>query len=83
MNRHPSLARLRDPGVCSQVAPEEWQLGVIFDNDGNLTSAIDNLRALALGQAGGYSHQQIIAWMHRRTLTLDAAADALARAAAG
>lgn len=77
IDKHPSLARLRDPGVFSRVAPDEWQLGVIFDKDDGLTLASDNLRALALEQAGEYSHQQIIAWMHRHTLTLDAAADAL------
>ena len=52
IDKHPSLARLRDPGVFSRVTPDEWQLGVIFDNDDDLALAGDNLRALALEQAG-------------------------------
>lgn len=39
--------------------------------------ASDNLRALAVEQGGGCSHQQLIAWMHRHGLSLDQAAQAL------
>jgi hypothetical protein len=74
---HPSLARLRNPKVFSKVALDEWRRGVIFANDDDLTLASDNLRSLALQQAGEYSHQHVIVWMHQNGLTLDGAAQAL------
>jgi hypothetical protein len=49
----------------------------VFAGDDDLTLASDNLRALILEQAGEYSHQQVIAWMARHGLSLDAAAEAL------
>lgn len=75
--RHPTLARLRDDKVFSQVALDEWHRGVVFAGDDDLSLASDNLRALILEQAGEYSHQQIIVWMARHGLSLDAAAEAL------
>jgi hypothetical protein len=75
--RHPTLARLRSAKVFSSVAIDEWQRGVVFANDDDLSLASDNLRALALEQAGEYSHQTVIVWMHKHELTLDDAAQAL------
>ncbi|WP_256775437.1 MULTISPECIES: DUF2442 domain-containing protein [unclassified Stenotrophomonas] len=75
--KHPSLARLADPGVFRAVAPDEWNRGVIFADDDDLTLASDNLRAMAIEQTGEYSHQQVVAWMHHHGLSLDTAADAL------
>jgi hypothetical protein len=75
--KHPVLARMSDRKVFAKVAPDEWARGVIFAGDDDLTLASDNLRALALEQAGEYSHQHVIAWMHHNGLTLDAAAQAL------
>ncbi len=75
--RHPTLARLRNDKVFAQVAPDEWSRGVMFADDDVLSLASDNLRVLILEQAGEYSHQQIIAWMARHGLSLDAAAEAL------
>ncbi len=77
ITKHPTLARLADPGVFRAVAPDEWNRGVIFAGDDDLTLASDNLRAMAIEQTGDYSHQQVVAWMHHHTLSLDAAADAL------
>ncbi|MFC4277049.1 hypothetical protein [Achromobacter aloeverae] len=77
VKKYPSLARLMDRKVFATVAPDDCALGVIFANDDDLTLASDNLRALALEQAGEYSHQSVIAWMHHNNLTLDAAAQAL------
>lgn len=74
---HPSLERARIPHVFHKVSLDEWSRGVIFDGDDDLTLASDNLRALAIEQAGDYSHQQVIAWMYRHGLTLDTAAEAL------
>lgn len=75
--KHPTLARLRGEKVFAQVARDEWNRGVIFAGDDDLALASDNLRALVLEQAGEYSHQQLVAWMYRHQLSLDAAADAL------
>ena len=50
---------------------------MVFADDDNLALASDNLRALALEQAGEYSHQQVVVWMLRHRLSLDAAAGAL------
>ncbi|KLD80137.1 DUF2442 domain-containing protein [Xanthomonas hyacinthi] len=74
---HPSLKKARMPHVFHKVSLDEWKRGVIFDGNDDLALASDNLRALAIEQAGDYSHQQIIAWMHRHDLTLDSAAAAL------
>jgi hypothetical protein len=75
--KHPSLARLRDRKIFGRVAPDEWKRGVVFAGDDELSLASDNLRALALEQAGEYSHQHVIVWMHQNGLTLDDAARAL------
>lgn len=77
VRRHPTLARLRDKKTFVRVALDEWRRGVVFADDDNLALASDNLRALALEQAGEYSHQQVVAWMLRHRLSLDAAAGAL------
>lgn len=77
ISKHPTLAELNNPAVFNQVMPDKWSRGVIFAGDDNLTLASDNLRALAIEQAGGYSHQEVIAWMHHHGLSLDNAAEAL------
>jgi hypothetical protein len=75
--RHATLARLKVPEIITDVAPDEGNRGVVFAGDDELTLASDNLRALALEQAGEYSHQQVVTWMHLHGLSLDAAAKAL------
>lgn len=75
--RHPTLARLARRSVFEAVELDEWQRGVVFAGDDNLTLASDNLRALAIEQAGGCSHQRVVEWMHRHDLSLDRAAEAL------
>lgn len=77
MDKHPTLARLRDPDVFAQVEPDEWNRGIIFAGDDDLTLASDNLRAMAIEQSGEFSHQQLLAWMSHHDMTLDAAAAAL------
>ena len=74
---HPVLARLADPDVFNQVGLDEWQRGVMFAGEDDLTLASDNLRAMAVEQAGEFSHQQVIIWMAHHGMTLDAAAQAL------
>lgn len=77
IDKHPTLARLHDRKTFAKVAPDEWRRGVVFAGDDDLSLASDNLRALALEQAGEYSHQHVIVWMHHNNLKLDEAARAL------
>lgn len=77
ISKYPTLARLHDRKVFAKIALDEWKRGIIFAGDDNLSLASDNLRALALEQAGEYSHQHVIVWMHQNGLTLDDAAQAL------
>ena len=74
---HRVLARLSDPAVFAKAKVGAWGGSVIWDNDDSLELAADNLRARAVEQAGGYSHEFIWEWMARHQLTLDAAAEAL------
>ena len=75
--KHPVLSRLLRPVVFVTVQLGEFGASVIWADDDNLELAADNLRARAIEQAGGYSHELIWDWMHRHQLTLDAAARAL------
>lgn len=77
IEKHPSLHRLRQPKIASNVTVDEWSRGVMFAGDDDLTLASDNLRAWAIEQAGEFSHQQLIGWMHHHELSLETAAKAL------
>lgn len=77
IEKHPTLQRLKQPEVVSNVTVDEWSRGVMFAGDDDLTLASDNLRALAIEQAGEFSHQQLIGWMHHHDLSLQTAAQAL------
>lgn len=72
--KHPTLARLTDPYVFRKVTRDEWNRGVMFAGDEDLSLASDNLRAMAIEQAGGFSHQQLLNWMTHHNMTLDQAA---------
>ena len=74
---HPQLERLQDPRVFSSAKVGDHGASVIWANDDELELAADNLRARAVEQAGGVSHEFIWNWMTRNDLTLDAAAAAL------
>ncbi|MEJ5999659.1 hypothetical protein [Paucibacter soli] len=75
--RHPSLERLKDPKVFGTAKVGEHGASVIWANDDALELAASNLRARAIEQAGGVSHEFIWNWMARHELSLDAAAEAL------
>lgn len=77
IQRHPTLARLKDQQVFNTAQLGEHGASVIWANDDNLELAASNLRARAIEQAGGVSHEFIWNWMARHQLTLDTAADAL------
>ena len=71
-----SLSALRDRDLFTKArtgfagATVEW----IEDE---LDLAADNLRNLAIEQAGGIGHERIWNWLHKTGLTLDQAASAL------
>lgn len=75
--KHPALRSLAAPKVFATAALGEWGGSVVWNNDDALELAADNLRARAVEQAGGYSHELIWNWMARHNLTLDTAAQAL------
>ena len=77
---YPVLALLGMPSIFATAHLGECGGSVVWGDDtddNNLELAADNLRARAVEQAGGYSHETIWNWMARHELTLDAAADAL------
>ena len=72
----PILAPLKDPRLFGKASVGKWGLTVDWIPD-ELDMAGDNLRAEAVEQNGGISHERIWEWMHRNHLTLDLAAEAL------
>ena len=75
--KHPTLERLKDPEVFNSAKIGDHGASVIWANDDDLELAADNLRARAIEQGGGVSHEFIWNWMARNDLTIDAAAVAL------
>lgn len=75
--KHSVLVRLKDPEVFRSAKVGNLGAAVIWANDGDLELAADNLRALAIEQAGGISHEFIWNWMARNDLTLDTVVQAL------
>jgi len=77
IQRAPVLAPLRHASIFQQARLGAFGGCVAFGDDDNLELAADNLRAPAIEQSGGYSHEYLFDWMHRHGLTQQAAADAL------
>lgn len=76
IQRHATLAALADPATFKRAKLGDWGRTVTWGTD-DLELAADNLRARAVEQAGGYSHEGIVVWMHRHGMTQQQAADAL------
>lgn len=74
LREYPVLACLRDPAVFRAARVAEHGRVLRWAGDEDLELASDNLRARAIEQAGGFSHETIWNWMHRHKLTLDQAA---------
>jgi hypothetical protein len=74
---HASLDRLANPAVFATAKIADAGATVAWANDDDLELAADNLRARAIEQASGVSHEFIWNWMHKHGLSLDAAALAL------
>lgn len=76
INRYPGLSLLKDESVFALAHVGEWGLTVDWI-PGEIDLAGDNIRAEAVEQGGGISHERIWNWMARNSLTLDGAAAAL------
>ena len=76
IKRHPTLRELASPAVFKRAKVGEWGGSVTWGAD-ELELAADNLRARAIEQAGGVSHEFIVNWMAKNQFTLDTAAEAL------
>ena len=74
--KHPTIAALADPATFKRAKVAEWKDIVTWGTD-DLELAADNLRARAVEQAGGFSHEGIVKWMHQHKLTQIQAAEAL------
>jgi len=75
--RSPVLAPLLQADVFGSARLGEWGGCVTFGADDTLELASDNLRARAIEQQGGYSHEYLLEWMARHGLTQQQAAAAL------
>jgi hypothetical protein len=75
IKEYPALTPLTDKDLFSQVRVDES--GTILTWTDEIDLAGDNLRAEAVEQSGGISHERIWNWMYRNNLTLDTAASAL------
>jgi hypothetical protein len=76
IDRVPVLAPLKDPQLFAKARVGERRLTVEWI-PGELDMAGDNLRAEAVEQSGGVSHERVREWMRGNGLTLDTAAEAL------
>ena len=74
---HRSFAPLGNPAVFQSARLDEHGAAVVWDHHDDLAMAADNLRARAVEQGGGISHEFIWNWMHKHRMTLDDAALAL------
>ena len=76
IKRFPALSQLQDTAVFVRAHVGAWGLTVDW-LPGEVELAGDNLRAEAVEQSGGISHERICNWMYKNNLTLDGAAAAL------
>lgn len=70
------LRALADPALFSQAQVGEWGWSVEWIRD-ELELGADNVRNLAIEQAGGIGHERLWVWMDECGLTRQQAADAL------
>lgn len=67
---------LADPALFAQARLGDWGTSVVWVED-ELELGADNLRHLAVEQAGGIGHERLVTWMHEGKLTQERAADAI------
>ena len=73
---HPALAALADPALFA-TARIDARGGYVVWIDDDLELAADNLRNMAVEQAGGIGSERLANWMHKHGLTQERAADAI------
>jgi len=73
---YPALSALADSHLFAS-ARIDARGGYVVWIDDDLELAADNLRNLAVEQAGGIGNERLINWMHKHGLTQERAADAL------
>lgn len=73
---HAVLSALSDPALFAR-AHVDARGGYVVWVDDDLEMAADNLRHLAIEQAGGIGHERLWEWMHRNNLTQERAAEAI------
>ena len=76
IDRIPSLNPLKNKELFSHAGVGEWGLTVVWIPE-ELDMAGDNLRAEAVEQADGISHERVWEWMYRNGLSINTAAEAL------
>jgi hypothetical protein len=73
---HRALAALADPALFA-AARMDSRGGYVVWIEEDLEMAADNLRNLAIEQAGGIGHERLANWMAEHGLTQERAADAI------
>ena len=76
IQRYAALAALNDPALFSR-ARIDARGGYVVWIDDDLEMAADNLRNLAIEQAGGIGHERLWNWMAEHALTQARAAEAI------
>jgi hypothetical protein len=76
IHAHPALAGLSNPAVFADARVDARGGYVVWVPDG-LEIAADNLRNIAVEQAGGIGHERLLNWMAQYGLTQARAADAI------
>lgn len=76
IGKHRALAALGAPELFAQARLDARGGYVIWIED-DLEMAADNLRNLAVEQAGGIGHERLWNWMHENALTQARAAEAI------
>lgn len=76
IQKYPSLAALANPALFAQARLDALGGYVVWVED-ELEMAADNLRHLAVEQAGGIGHERLHVWMHRHQLRQEQAAQAI------
>lgn len=75
ISKYPVLLPLKNPALFRNAHIDEFGQKVAWNDEIDLAG--DNLKAEAVEQSGGISHERIWNWMYRNNLTLDTASKAL------
>lgn len=73
---YPALAALSDPALFATARIDARGGYVVWIED-DLELAADNLRNMAVEQAGAIGNERLVNWMHKHSLTQERAAEAI------